>query len=295
MAAKGFSTIGCTAKQKTWQRLQPYLLPGLLIVIGAMAYYPALELFVHKWAESEDYYHSFLVAPAIGYMMWSRRGCLAQGRSAPVTGIFLIVLSILSYLVSLKLQVPTIIFLATGMTLASVLIFLSGFRVLRELAIPLLLFFMIIPLPDQLLATVTAALQLRISEISETIIRLFSVPLYREGNILYVEHMEFQVIDACSGVRSLISMTTLSVLLGYFSLTRLWSALLLFLCSIPVAIVINIIRVAALVLVFHFFGFNLAAGQLHTLTGLGLFIFGLTLLFAAQKVLELWERHGKGT
>ncbi len=284
---------GCAGKENIMQRIQPYILPGLLIIVAAVAYYPALNLFAKKWSASEDYYHAFLVAPAIGYIIWEKRRCLYEGRSAPVTGLLLVVLSILSYLVSLRLQIPTMIFLATGMTLMSVFVFLAGFRILRELVIPLLLFILIIPVPGQLLSSATAALQLKISEISEMLIRLFSIPMYREGNVLHFEQLALQVIDACSGVRSLISMTTLSVLLGYFTLTRLRSALILFLFSIPVAVLINIVRVVALALVFHYFGLNLAEGQLHTITGLVLFAFGLSLLFAAQRILELWERQGK--
>ena len=282
---------GCAGKQEIMQRIQPYILPGLLVIAAAVAYYPALQLFVAKWSATEDYYHSFFVAPTIGYIIWSKRHCLAGGRPAPVTGLLLVVSSILSYLVALRLQIPTMIFLATAMTLMSVFIFLAGFRMLRELFIPLLLFILIIPIPGQLLSSATAALQLKISEISEILIRLFSIPMYREGNVIHLGQLALQVIDACSGVRSLISMTTLSILLGYFTLTRLRSALILFLFSIPVAVFINIVRVVALALVFHYFGLNLAKGQLHTITGLVLFIFGLSLLFAAQRILELWERQ----
>lgn len=277
------------------QRIQPYILPTLLLAVFAVAYYPALSLLTAKWSASEDYAHAFFVVPAIGYMIWLKRGCLVESPGASVVGSILVVLSTLLYLISLRLQVPTLVFLATGATFISILVFIAGFRILKELAIPLLLFFMIIPIPNQLLSTVTASLQLRISEAAEFVIRLFPIPLYREGNILNIQDMSFQVVEACSGVRSLISMTTLSVILGFFTLKRLWSSSLLFLFSIPVAILINIIRIVLLVLAFHYFHLDLSIGTPHTTIGLVLFIFGLALLFAFQKVLELWETKNKNT
>jgi len=258
-----------------------------------VAYYPALALFVAKWSASEDYTHAFFIVPVIVYMIWSKRQSLIHNPGSTVIGFALVVLSLLFYLVSLRLQVPTLVFLAITATIMSALVYIAGWRILKELAIPILLIFMIIPIPNQLMSMVTATLQLKISEISEILIRQFSIPMFREGNVLHVEKMAFQVVDACSGVQSLISMTTLSVLISYFTLSRLWSSSLLFLFSIPIAILINIIRVMALVLVFHYFHLNLSDGIAHTVTGLVLFIFGLALLFSMQRVLELWETKNR--
>lgn len=275
------------------RRLREHFLPGLLAVLFVVAYYPALQLFAAKWSASEDYFHSFLVVPAIVYMAWLKRACLAGRPGATVAGSILLALSTLFYLASLRLQIPTLIFLATGSFLASALVFVAGFRALKDLAMPLLLFCLIIPLPGQVLSAATATLQLEISKASETVIRLFAIPMYREGNMLYFQEMAFRVVDACSGVRSLISMTTLSVIVGYFTLTRMWSTCLLFLFSIPVAILINILRVVVLALALHYFRLNLSEGVAHTLTGLVLFGVGLTMLFVMQRILESWERRSK--
>ena len=275
------------------RRVQENFLPGLLFVAFVAAYYPALRLFAVKWSGSEDYLHAFLVVPAIAYMVWSKRACLVLRPGASVSGFFLVMLSILFYLAALRLQIPTLIFFATGASLVSALVFIAGFRTLSDLTMPILLFFLIIPLPSQLLSAVTAMLQLEISKVSEVTIRLFSIPMYREGNILYFQQMAFHVIDACSGVRSLISITTLSVIVSYFTLTRMRSALFLFLFSIPVAILINILRVVILALAFHYFHLNLSEGILHTFIGLVLFMSGITLLFAFQRILESWERRSK--
>lgn len=274
-------------------RLKSSLLPTLVLALFVVSYYPALKMFAKKWLVSDDYTHAFFIVPVIVYMIWLKREDLINKKGGSLIGFILLVISILLYLVSLQLQIPTLIFLATVASIISALIYIAGFHILKELAIPILLLFMIIPIPNQLLSMLTASLQLKISAISEIFIRQLSVPIFREGNVLQIQNRSFQVVEACSGIRSLISMTTLSILIGYFTLTRIWSVTFLLLLSIPVAIVINIIRVMTLVLAFHYFHIDLSVGVSHTITGLVLFILGLVLLFAFQRVLESWETEKK--
>jgi exosortase len=98
------------------------------------------------------------------------------------------------------------------------------------------------------------------------------------------------VVEACSGLRSVITLLTLSVVMGYFLLTRVSSKLLLVAASIPIAIFVNLIRVVAIVLLFHFFGLDLYEGTLHTVTGLLIFLIALATLFMLQRILERWEQ-----
>lgn len=275
--------------------VQSYILPTLVLVLFVVGYYPSLGLIAQKWLASDDYTHAFFIVPAIGYMIWLKRGCLAENNGGSPFALFFVLAAVLLYLFSLRIEVPTFIFLATAVSIVAALSYLGGFGVLKELAVPILLLFMIIPVPGQVLSVLTASLQLRISEVSEILIRLFGVPMFREGNVLYLEKMSFQVIEACSGIRSLLSMTTLSILIGYFTLSRISSTGLLLLFSIPVAIAINIVRVVVLVLAFYFLQVDLSVGVSHTLTGLILFVLGLVLLFAFQRLLELWERKKRNS
>ena len=271
------------------QQLKPYILPAIVLLLFGVSYYPAFDGLVSKWSASDDYTHAFFTVPVVAYMIWLQRSLLVESCGRPLIGIVLIVLSVLLYLVSLQLQIPTITSVATVFTVISGLIYFGGFRVLKEMAIPILLLFMVIPVPNQLLSMITASLQLKVSQASETIVQLFSVPLFREGNILQIPGKTFQVVDACSGIRSLISMTTLSLIIGYFTLTRGRSILFLLLFSIPVAVVINIVRVISLVLVYYYFKIDITSGTWHTVSGLLLFSLGLVMLFSFQRILEYWE------
>ncbi|MBW2660286.1 MAG: exosortase/archaeosortase family protein [Deltaproteobacteria bacterium] len=271
------------------QQIKPYILPSIVLLLFTAGYYPAFDSLITKWSASDDYTHAFFTVPVVAYMIWLQRDLLAESKGRPVIGLVLIILSIFLYLVSLQLQIPTITFIATVLTVISILIYFAGFRVLKEMAIPILLLFMVIPIPNQLLSMITASLQLKVSQASETIIQLFSVPLFREGNVLQIPGKTFQVVQACSGIRSLISMTTLSLIIGYFTLTRGRSILFLFLFSIPVAVVINIVRVISLVLIYYYFKIDITSGTWHTISGLLLFVLGLVLLFSFQRILEYWE------
>jgi len=268
------------------------LLYSLLAGLFVAAFYPALELLAAKWSESEDYTHAFFIVPVIGYIIWQKRDLFSTARGASgatILGGVLACLTMAGYILSLQIQVPTIIFLSMAFFVVSVLIYFAGVGGVVKLAVPIVLLFMIIPIPNQLMSSLTASLQLKISEMSEVILRLVGVPLFREGNVIEVSGMSFAIVEACSGIRSLISMTTLSVLISYFTLSRWWSFCILFLISIPIALFINLIRVVAMVLVYHYFKIDITTGTVHTVSGLVIFIIGLVLLFLVQRVLESWE------
>ncbi len=266
------------------------VIAGILFVA---AYYPILKILAIKWAASEDYTHAFFTVPIILYMAWTKKESFITGVGWGKTGLAVLLASAIFYILSLQLQIPTFIALALFLTVCGIILYLSGPRVILAMTIPLLLLLLLIPIPEQLLSMVTASLQLRVSEASELILRLFGVPLFREGNVLTIPEKTFQVVEACSGIRSLISLVTLSLILGYFSLKAVWSNALLVLCSLPVAILINIMRVVALVVAYHFFQLDLSLGTAHTVLGLALFGIALVVLFTLQRMLEQWETAKK--
>ena len=266
-----------------------YLLPLLTLALFTIAFYPSFSLAVSKWAASDDFTHAFFTVPIIIYMFWQKRETLLDKRGNLVVGSVLCAVSLFFYLLSLQIQVPTVILLATVCTIISSVVLLSGLRALGLLVVPLLLLFMIIPIPNQLFSMLTATLQLKVSAVSEMIIGLLGVPIFREGNVLHVPGKTFQVVEACSGIRSLISMTTLSLIIGHFTLERGRSIALLFVLSIPIAIVINVIRVVGLVAVYSFWNIDLSSGTPHTVFGVLLFLLGLAMLFLFQRILEKWE------
>ncbi len=276
------------------QSVKSYFLPLICVGIFAACFYPALEILVYKWSISEDYTHAFFVVPIIVYMIWQKRYVLSQNESSGI-GLLLVVSFSCVYLLSLQIHVPAAMILATVMFVISCFVYIAGFKILTDLTIPIILIILIVPIPLQLLTIITGTLQLWVSETATSLIRFFAIPIFREGNVLHIAERSFQVVEACSGIRSLISMTTLSLIIGYFTLTRKRSLWMLFIVSIPIALIVNVVRVVCMVVAYHFFKLDITVGTSHTIAGLLLFGFGLVLLFAFQRVFEVWEQKRIGS
>ena len=269
--------------------VKPYFLPILCIVAFLISFYPGLKMLIYKWSISEDYSHAFFMVPIIAYMIWQKRDVLTRYQSS-IAGLILVFFSLAGYLVSLKIRVPAAMTITTIAFVISCLFYVGGINLLKDLIVPVLLLIMIIPIPLQLLTVFTGKLQLFVSDVSTQIIHLLGIPLYQEGNVLHIPERSFQVVEACSGIRSLISMTTLSLVVSYFTLSRRRSTIMLFIISIPIALLVNLVRLSSMVAVFYYFKIDITEGTPHTIAGIFLFAFGLILLFVFQRILERWEK-----
>ena len=266
------------------------LLGSLTAVLFAVAYYPAFQILVDKWSNSEEYSHAFLTLPILLYMVWGKRTVLLEKNpNYNLLGLLLVMSATACYLFALLTQVPTFISMSLYCTIVGILVYLLGMRAISIVFTPLILLLLLIPVPDQLYIKLTFPLQLKVSQLSEMLVGFFGVPILREGNVMNTPGKSFEVVEACSGMRSIISLLTLSVIMGYFMLKKKTSKVILLVTSIPIAIVVNIIRVSTMILLYHFFRLDLSEGFLHTLTGLLVFAIALIMLLFIHKVLELWE------
>ncbi|NCB26227.1 MAG: exosortase/archaeosortase family protein [Bacteroidia bacterium] len=264
------------------------------VVFFLVAYFPVFRILAGKWAESEDYSHAFLTLPIILYMVFqNRQRVLETPATFTPLGLVTLLLASALYYFGLLTEVHTVIALAMYLAVLGTVVFLFGIRSLWVLFTPLLLLLMLIPFPEQLYIQLTFPLQLKVSQMSEAIINLVGIPLHRAGNVLTIPQKSFEVVEACSGLRSVITLLTLSVVMGYFLLERTPAKLLLVAASIPVAIFVNLIRVVVIVLAFYYFGLDLYEGTLHTVAGLGIFLIALVTLFLLQRILEQWEHKQK--
>ena len=272
------------SQNKNYQFYCLAILATLLFIGG---FFPVFQILVEKWARSEEYAHAFLAVPIIGYMVWCKKDIFHKKQEGNIVfGLPLVIISIILYLISLQLQIPTVSSLTLVFTLISVLIYLAGFGAIKELITPIILLIIIIPIPNQIYSTITLPLQLKVSQVSEAIIHLLNIPVMREGNILHIPGRTFQVVEACSGLRSMITLLTLSLIMGYFMLTKAVLRVLLTCMSLPVAFFINIIRVVSLVLAYHYLKLDLAVGTPHTILGLVVFGIALVLLLLFQRIFE---------
>jgi exosortase len=168
--------------------------------------------------------------------------------------------------------------------------FLLGFELIRKIAFPLFFLLFMIPVPAQIYAAVTGPLQLLVTQVASLALKASSVPISCQGNVIEHPEQVFQVVQACSGLRSIMTMTTLGAVVGYFSMRTYWLRTLLILCGIPVAILVNILRVYILVGVYDWLRIDLAEGTAHTLFGVGVFVVSLGLFFLIYKWVSRWDR-----
>lgn len=268
------------------------LLLGMVPIVYVAAFWPAWMHLVTTWYGSEDYSHGFIVVPVVLYALWDKRAELLAAPLRPSAyGLPLVIITLALYLVSFLAGIWTLNSLCLILLPAAAVLFLYGWPVLRICLFPLLLLLFMIPVPAQLYASATAPLQIFVSQLTVALIKLAGIPIMREGNILHLPERSFQVIQACSGLRSILSLMTLSAILAYFTLRKNQLRALLILASVPVAIAANVVRVLLMVLGFHLFRFDLTEGRGHELFGLGIFVMAIFLLLGIGSVLKRWENH----
>jgi exosortase len=269
--------------------------PGifLLFVLFAafvVAYFPVWKRLVETWMTSDEYSHGFFIVPLCCYIIWKNRENLGKMSGKPTGwGLALCIFSLLTYLFAHFAEIITLASLSIVFLFAGIAVYLYGFKFCRGLAFPLFLLLFMIPVPAQIYSSLTIPLQLFVSKVSVGISGLLGLPIYREGNVIHLPDQTLQVVQACSGLRSIITLLTLSSVLGYFTLKSNILRTVLFLSGIPVAIFVNIIRVLLMVLAFYYFKFDLTQGTTHTIFGMVIFGLALISVVIIRGALSVWD------
>ncbi len=257
-------------------------LPWLLVlwfgVLLIICYAPVLQRLWNQWMDDPDMGHGVFVPVVGGYIVWQRRRELAAVPVSPAWWGFLVVA-----FGALQLYAATLgseLFLARTaflISLAGTVLVMGGVPVLRALAFPLFLLCFMIPIPAILFNQITFPLQLLASRVAETTLFALGVPVLREGNVLELPTQTLSVVEACSGIRSLLSLSFLSLVYGYFFDKKLWMRVLLLVATIPIAIVANASRVTLTGLLSEH-NPELAEGFFHNASGWVIFMVALGFL-----------------
>jgi len=267
------------------------LLIGIVIGFFILAYFPVWKNLVRYWYGSDEYSHGFFIIPICIYIVWQRRGALSKVPLRPSQwGLSFIIFSLLLYLFAHYAEISTIKPFSMVLLIVGVIIYLYGFHLAKALLFPVFLLLFMIPVPSQIYAKLTIPLQLFVSKSSVWLTSLIGLPIYREGNIIHLADRTFQVVRACSGLRSMISLLLLGAIFGYFTLKSNALRIILFFSAIPAAIFVNIVRILLLVLVYHFFLYDLTAGTIHTVFGIIIFMLALVFIAIFKGVLSIWDK-----
>lgn len=265
---------------------------GVLLIA---CYLPVLIRLVTQWAQDDDMGHGFFVPVVVGYIAWRRRAELLQTEIVPNRWGALVLLwgALQLYFATLGAE----LFLARTafiISLAGLILFLTGTKVLRILALPLALLFFMVPIPAVVYNQVTFQFQLLASSLAENALSLAGVPVLREGNILELPNQRLSVVEACSGIRSLLTLSFLSVVYAYFFDKKVWMRLALLAAATPIAIAANAFRVTLSGLIGQYDP-ELAAGAFHLAEGWVIFMIAFLLLIAAHAAINrVWRMFHAG-
>jgi len=258
----------------------------LLLLSFSLLFSHVIVKLVHDWATDDNASHGFLIVPVALYLAWERRGQLTKLERRPSPLGFLIVLGSVAVLAAGTLGSELFLARISMLgVLAGTIVFMCGWSHLRTLAFPIAFLLLMIPLPAIVFNQIALPLQLLASRVGELTLMALGIPVLREGNVIILAHTTLEVVEACSGIRSLAALITLAVVYGYFTDRRTIVRLAIIISSIPIAVVANALRVAGTGVAAQYYGPGVAEGFFHTFSGWVVFIVAFAAMLGVRAFL----------
>jgi exosortase len=266
-----------------------------ILILGAaflILYLPILIDLLSDWYNDPNYGHGFLIIPVSAWLIWRKRAVL---KTIPLEtgkwGLPVIIASLALFIVgtagaeffTTRVSMIGLIF---GITL-----YMAGPRFMREIWFAFFFLLFMIPVPYIIYYSVTFPLQLLGSKIAAGVLGVIGIPHLRQGNIIHLpDNYSLEVAEACSGLRSLVTLLALGALLSYLTMKTKWKAMTLFLATIPIAIAANIFRITVTAIGAYGISRKIADDFLHELSGTIVFMFSLICLMILSSILRVREK-----
>jgi exosortase A len=250
-------------------------------------YYDVFAKLIHDWVSLPDFSHGFFIPFISLYFVWERKNSLCETPLTPsfpgVGVLFVGLLLLMAGNLAAEMFVMRFSFLVV---LSGIVIFLLGWTFFKKLLFPIGFLVFMIPIPSILLQKITFPMQLFASNVAAFSLQQIGIPVLREGNIIHLAHTTLEVAEACSGIRSLISLLALGTVFAYFTKKVLWERLIIVMSCFPIAIFVNALRVSATGVLANYYGIGAAQGFFHGFSGYILFLIALIMLMAAGYLLS---------
>lgn len=268
------------------------LVSGLLLSLWP--YWDGLHQMWLWWQASPEDSFGVLIPPVAAFLVWQQKDRLERlSFVGSWWGVGLILLAGALLGLGQFGAVFTLVQYAYVITLYGLVLSFLGWPAFRLIAVPLLILWLMIPLPAMLLGSLSNGLQLLSSQIGVYVIRLFGISVYLEGNVIDLGGYKLQVADACSGLRYLFPLMTLGFLMAYFYKGALWKRLVTFVSSIPVTVLMNSFRIGVIGVTVENWGIRMAEGFLHEFQGWIVFMASAGLMMCEMAVLNrIGREHG---
>jgi exosortase B len=283
--------LGAAAPRSPVAWLPPGVDPvalGLVALGFALLFVPTWWDLAHTTWASDEQGHGPIILGVSLFLLFQLRHRLAEleARPAVLAGGLTLGFGLLMYVLGRTQAIKMIEVGSQIAVLAGALLLFKGPRALRIAWFPLFFLLFMMPLPGSLVAAVTTPLKSAVSYVAEVLLYQFGYPVARSGVILSVGQYQLLVADACAGLNSMFTLEALGLLymnlMGYTSVARNVTLAIL---VIPIAFAANVVRVMILVLVTYHFGDEAGQGFVHGFAGMVLFMVGLVLILAVDKVL----------
>ena len=259
----------------------------IVLCLLVIVYLPCFYELTESWITNPDYSHGFLVLPISIYFVWMKKDeiTLPQQHDAKI-GIVLVAIGLILHIFGIYGEISSCSNLSLLVTLLGVLLAILGRENTKKLLFPAFFLIFMFPVPESFYVRATGSLKLLVTGVSADILNLSGIPVFREGNILHFANTSLQVVEACSGIRSIISYSMLGVLFMYLLEKGIMSKLILAVSAFILALLVNILRVCGTGALSHLFGGDIAQGFFHEFSGLILFILGFAILFCVYLLLR---------
>lgn len=254
-------------------------LPFVLYLFSAVAwgvlFWGDFPVLFNEWGQ-EDYSHCFLVMPVVGYLVWTERARIKRSSGGGVgLGLLVCTVALSLFYIGRFGSLKFFAYMAMWLTVCGAALLALGNRSVRALWMPMLVGFFAIPLPAFITRITSLKLRLISSVLSEKMLQIVGIPVYREGNVIDLGVIQLQVVDACSGLRYLWPSLLMALLIGWFFLRSPWKRLALLVIAIPVTIFSNAFRIALTGVLTKFIDPSLAEGFFHDFSGWLVYVFSL--------------------
>jgi exosortase len=275
----------------------PWWRTAVLAGVLLWLYIHVLTHLVLQWWNDPDFTHGFFVPLFSAFVIWQERSRLAALIPRPSwSGLFLLAFGMGVLILG---QLGADIFLprvSLLIVLASLIVLFLGWNFFRALLFPWAFLFLMIPIPAIIFNHITFPLQLLTSKVASTTLPWMGVPVFREGNVINLPVMQLEVAEACSGIRSLMSLATLAVIYGYLMERKVAVRILLVLASVPIAVAANGLRIVGTGLLVQYWDPEKAQGFFHEFQGWLVFVASLAMLYLLHSVVRIfWPEKETGS
>jgi exosortase len=262
--------------------------PLTAAMIFLLAYTPTLMWMWSRWFATDSYYsHGILIPFVSGYLIWQKK---AELQVMPVKesrlGMPLIVAGILLYLFSALFRINFSGGLSMFVVVFGMILHFYGMAILKKILFPIAFLIFMFPLPEVAIVNISFRMKIFAAEIAEKLLNQMGILAKRNGSIIMMRHAQVVVDDVCSGLRSLISLTALGSIFAFWLNGPAWKRVVLFLTTIPIAIITNVCRVVFLATVSEIWGPESAVGFIHDASGFLIFALAFVLLLGVSKAIE---------